>query len=251
MAIHHSENVTDEVIYSTRQALDKFLAQAGWWPALTEIKPLYSAPPAPVDIDRLQEGAYKVGLTAGWNFGIERNSAGFDKCMTAHEYNACCNAMPKLSGNSEQLIKQPSNNQDSDSNASSDEIKQPASNSEYDKFYVTGGTFYPAQQLWPFIFRIGESQLKLNADGTASFEGDTDASARVFFDNVIKLLNHQYRDYERQMSELRHELDAVKLKDSVSDTNKLPPDEIECDICGFKSTDPDGAHYCCEDNSND
>ncbi|WP_438288142.1 ead/Ea22-like family protein [Edwardsiella tarda] len=27
--------------------------------------------------------------------------------------------------------------------------------------------------------------------------------------------------------------------------------EIECDICGFKSTDPDGAHHCCEDNSND
>lgn len=30
-----------------------------------------------------------------------------------------------------------------------------------------------------------------------------------------------------------------------------PVSEIECDICGFKSTDPDGAHYCCEDNSND
>lgn len=28
-------------------------------------------------------------------------------------------------------------------------------------------------------------------------------------------------------------------------------DEIACDICGFKSTDPDGAHYCCEDNSDD
>ena len=28
-------------------------------------------------------------------------------------------------------------------------------------------------------------------------------------------------------------------------------DEIECDICGFKSTDPGGAHYCCEDNSDD
>lgn len=27
--------------------------------------------------------------------------------------------------------------------------------------------------------------------------------------------------------------------------------EIECDICGFKSTSPDGAHYCCEDNGND
>ena len=28
-------------------------------------------------------------------------------------------------------------------------------------------------------------------------------------------------------------------------------DEIACDICGFKSTGPDGAHYCCEDNSDD
>ncbi|EHO5928694.1 hypothetical protein KLR25_001689 [Salmonella enterica] len=43
-AIHHSEEVNDEVIFSTRQALDAFLARAGWWPALTEIKPLYAAP---------------------------------------------------------------------------------------------------------------------------------------------------------------------------------------------------------------
>lgn len=28
-------------------------------------------------------------------------------------------------------------------------------------------------------------------------------------------------------------------------------DEIECDICGFKSADSDGAHYCCEDNFDD
>ncbi|MBJ8865287.1 hypothetical protein [Citrobacter koseri] len=27
--------------------------------------------------------------------------------------------------------------------------------------------------------------------------------------------------------------------------------EIECDICGFKSTALDCAHYCCEDNSDD
>lgn len=27
--------------------------------------------------------------------------------------------------------------------------------------------------------------------------------------------------------------------------------EIKCDICGFKSTDQDGAHYCCDDNSDD
>lgn len=27
--------------------------------------------------------------------------------------------------------------------------------------------------------------------------------------------------------------------------------EIECDICGHLSTDPEGRHHCCEDNSND
>ncbi|EIZ8584096.1 hypothetical protein MQY53_001622 [Salmonella enterica subsp. enterica] len=48
--------------------------------------PLYRH--APVDIDRLQESAYKAGLTAGWNFGIEHNSTGFSKCLAAHEYTA-------------------------------------------------------------------------------------------------------------------------------------------------------------------
>lgn len=28
-------------------------------------------------------------------------------------------------------------------------------------------------------------------------------------------------------------------------------DEIECDICGHVSTDPEGRHHCCEDYSND
>lgn len=37
----------------------------------------------------------------------------------------------------------------------------------------------------------------------------------------------------------------------VSNRDELPPDEIECDICGHISTDPEGRHYCCEDNSND
>lgn len=31
----------------------------------------------------------------------------------------------------------------------------------------------------------------------------------------------------------------------------FPPDEIECDICGHVSTDPEGRHHCCEDNSDD
>ncbi|HCT9308267.1 hypothetical protein [Citrobacter koseri] len=29
------------------------------------------------------------------------------------------------------------------------------------------------------------------------------------------------------------------------------PGEIECDICGHISTDPEGRHFCCEDNSDD
>ncbi|MEQ4972208.1 hypothetical protein [Klebsiella pneumoniae] len=33
--------------------------------------------------------------------------------------------------------------------------------------------------------------------------------------------------------------------------DEFPSDEIECDICGHVSTDPEGRHHCCEDNSND
>ncbi|HFR1257999.1 TPA: hypothetical protein ACHUUZ_000045 [Shigella dysenteriae] len=42
---------------------------------------------------------------------------------------------------------------------------------------------------------------------------------------------------------------AAMLLGAEPVSDELP--EIECDICGFKSTDPDGAHYCCEDNSDD
>ncbi|MEC3933876.1 hypothetical protein VNX24_21430 [Citrobacter farmeri] len=44
---------------------------------------------------------------------------------------------------------------------------------------------------------------------------------------------------------------GAKGSQPVSNRDELPVSEIECDICGFKSTDPDGTHYCCEDNSND
>ncbi|MBN3155781.1 hypothetical protein [Pectobacterium brasiliense] len=49
---------------------------------------LYAAPPLPVDHDRLHEGAYRAGLTVGWNFGIEGNNDGFNQCLKAHEYSA-------------------------------------------------------------------------------------------------------------------------------------------------------------------
>ncbi|HGL6326687.1 TPA: hypothetical protein ACKFQ2_000634 [Citrobacter amalonaticus] len=44
---------------------------------------------------------------------------------------------------------------------------------------------------------------------------------------------------------------CAKGSQPVSNRDELPVSEIECDICGFKSTDLDGAHYCCEDNSDD
>ena len=37
----------------------------------------------------------------------------------------------------------------------------------------------------------------------------------------------------------------------IKEKSELMLPEIECDICGHLSTDPEGWHYCCEDNSND
>ncbi len=37
----------------------------------------------------------------------------------------------------------------------------------------------------------------------------------------------------------------------IKEQSELMLPEIECDICGHISTDPEGRHYCCEDNSND
>ena len=58
-----------------------------------------------------------------------------------------------------------------------------------------------------------------------------------------------------EFNELRNKV-FYALRDAqndepVSNRDELPPDEIECDICGHISTDPEGRHYCCEDNSND
>ncbi|HHK9643093.1 TPA: DUF550 domain-containing protein [Escherichia coli] len=37
----------------------------------------------------------------------------------------------------------------------------------------------------------------------------------------------------------------------IKEKSELMLPEIECDICGHVSTDSEGRHYCCEDNSND
>lgn len=35
------------------------------------------------------------------------------------------------------------------------------------------------------------------------------------------------------------------------DEHECEGGEIECDICGHKTADPEGRHYCCEDNVDD
>lgn len=34
--------------------------------------------------ERMQENAYRAGLTAGWNLGLSNNNDGFNKCLAAH-----------------------------------------------------------------------------------------------------------------------------------------------------------------------
>ncbi|MDR6617415.1 hypothetical protein J2W63_003161 [Klebsiella sp. 1400] len=37
-----------------------------------------------VTAEKLQESAYRAGLTAGWNLGLTNNNDGFNKCLAAH-----------------------------------------------------------------------------------------------------------------------------------------------------------------------
>ncbi|VAP34088.1 Uncharacterised protein [Klebsiella pneumoniae] len=34
--------------------------------------------------EKLQESAYRAGLTAGWNLGLANNNDGFNNCLAAH-----------------------------------------------------------------------------------------------------------------------------------------------------------------------
>lgn len=37
-----------------------------------------------VNVENLQESAYRASLTAGWNLGLANNNDGFNKCLAAH-----------------------------------------------------------------------------------------------------------------------------------------------------------------------
>ncbi|ELW9329504.1 hypothetical protein SIO49_002499 [Citrobacter freundii] len=77
----------------------------------------------------------------------------------------------------------------------------------------------------------------------------------TYQDGVLFVLNNDMSSIERGTVAMRawNACRAAMLHGSqpVSNRDELPPDEIECDICGHVSTDPEGRHHCCEDNSND
>lgn len=67
-------------------------------------------------------------------------------------------------------------------------------------FTYTGEMFTASVQPWqelPFhlCFANG-AKLTLNPDGSATFEGDADEAAQMFFDSVIRLHNRQYQALE-------------------------------------------------------
>lgn len=45
--------------------------------------------------------------------------------------------------------------------------------------------------------------------------------------------------------------DGNPFPDSIDRDELPPPEEFTCSECGCVTDDPEGRHYCCEDNSNE
>lgn len=77
---------------------------------------------------------------------------------------------------------------------------------------------------------------------------------------IIRLTDEELEDlltelelcgiYGRQIRALA-ELQERRKATECYPISQPPQQEFECDICGHVSTDPEGRHHCCEDNSND
>ncbi|MGY0161657.1 recombination-associated protein RdgC [Edwardsiella tarda] len=109
-------------------------------------------------------------------------------------------------------------------------------------------------------FTVEKLRLVFNGDITFVLTN------KFHFKQINLLSDPAYEDDDDLPYRWRHEaglklfllsnivLGLVSVLEYKDDTEKSAEEllpEIECDICGFKSTDPDGAHHCCEDNSND
>lgn len=88
---------------------------------------------------------------------------------------------------------------------------------------------YKAETSLPFKYIFitnsgGDSTLTFNPDGSATFEGNADEAAQVFFDNVIKKHNQQYHEYERRIAEqdrlLEEASEALRLNNVLAVRNE-------------------------------
>lgn len=80
-AWNYQQNRIDALVEALEKAQETIAFQQG------EIKALLSSLESrAVTAENLQESAYRAGLTAGWNFGLENNNDGFNKCLAAHAY---------------------------------------------------------------------------------------------------------------------------------------------------------------------
>ena len=77
---------------------------------------------------------------------------------------------------------------------------------------------------------------------------DAQKRAGISDDEITAAMEEKLRvNMARQWPEPKDGEPRLHIKEQSESV--LP--EIECDICGHVSTDPEGRHHCCEDNRND
>ncbi|EPJ6987231.1 ead/Ea22-like family protein [Klebsiella pneumoniae subsp. ozaenae] len=88
---HHDEIMVCEHISKERPHDAMFIALANPANVLALVEALEKAQQRidelesrTVTAEKLQESAYRAGLTAGWNLGLDNNNDGFNKCLAAH-----------------------------------------------------------------------------------------------------------------------------------------------------------------------
>ncbi|WP_227551058.1 ead/Ea22-like family protein [Raoultella ornithinolytica] len=88
---HHDEIMVCEHISKERPHDAMFIALANPANVLALVEALEKAQQRIDELEsrtvtagKLQESAYRAGLTAGWNLGLDNNNDGFNKCLAAH-----------------------------------------------------------------------------------------------------------------------------------------------------------------------
>ncbi|STV04252.1 Uncharacterised protein [Klebsiella pneumoniae] len=72
----------DHLLVTTQTAVDNYSALHTKW--LEDRQRIAELESRTVNVENLQESAYRAGLTAGWNLGLTNNNDGFNKCLAAH-----------------------------------------------------------------------------------------------------------------------------------------------------------------------